>query len=200
MGNIEKKEAHYDDLDAKIASLAEDNKKFYEQAVHYKEILNEYETLSRQKENREEMVDDLLEGMEEMIVGGSFYVKFALLQKISVNFWVDSLIIQSRMKTRGNIETNLGLSWTNAERPQGTKEHLANLELKIAKLRQKHQNKFTEFGQLKAQTQRHVSALEERQDLVRRLSGRHQIQGFEGLIDDRQVEEFLNTLTESQSE
>lgn len=171
--NIEKKEAHYNDLDAKIASLAEDNKKFYEQAVHYKEILNEYATLSRQKENREEMVEDLLQGMEE-ITGVT-----------------DEDLRNSREESRAKLENH-------AERLQDNKDQLENLELQIAKQRRKHQNKFTELGQLKAQTQRHVSALEERQNLVRRLSEHHQIQGFEGPIDDRQVEEFLKTLTESQ--
>ncbi|KAH9820100.1 hypothetical protein DFH28DRAFT_1200782 [Melampsora americana] len=171
--NIEKKETYHNDLDAKIANLAEDNKNFYEQAVHYKEILNEYETLSRQKDNREEMVNDLLEGMEE-ITGAT-----------------DEDLRESREKSRAKLENH-------AERLQETKVHLTNLESEIAKLRRKHQNKFTELGQLKAQTQRHVSALEERQDLIRRLSERHQIQGFDGPIEDRQVEEFLSTLTESQ--
>ncbi|EGG01897.1 uncharacterized protein MELLADRAFT_49933 [Melampsora larici-populina 98AG31] len=170
--NIEKKEERYDDLDAQIAGLAEDNKKFYEQAVHYKEILNEYETLSRQKDNREEMVQDLLEGMEEIAA-------------------TDEDLRNSREESRAKLENH-------AERLQDTKDQLASLELEIAKLRRRHQNKFTELGQLKAQTQRHVSALEERQDLVRHLSEHHQIKGFEGPIDERQVEEFLNTLTESQ--
>lgn len=73
--NMDLKSLEYTKLDERIIKLAGENKEFYEKALKYKEILNRHETLSQQKENRQMMVSDLLEEIEEMPNGQKFVLQ-----------------------------------------------------------------------------------------------------------------------------
>ncbi|KAG0143588.1 hypothetical protein CROQUDRAFT_109076 [Cronartium quercuum f. sp. fusiforme G11] len=171
--NIEKKQIEYEELDARIVDLATRNKNFYESALGHKETLNKHETLSRQKENRQTMVSELLENIEE------------------IENATDAELRTSREESKAKLATH-------TERLQSTRNRLVEVEAELQKLRRRHQHKLTELGQLKAQAQRHLNAVEERQETMVRLRDRHQIQGFEDPIGEDVVEEFFSTLNDGQ--
>lgn len=172
IAGITVKEQRQQELEDDIRRLTEEHKQFYEGALRHREILNEHSTITNQKDNKMKIIQDLLEHIDE------------------IKDVTESELIERRDQSRRNFSSH-------AHRLAEAKKQLASTEEELARSRRRHQNKFTQLGQLKAQTQSKVNVLEERQDVIASICSKHGIAGFER-IEETRVVEFLNVLRDSQ--
>ncbi|KAA1112937.1 DNA repair protein rad50 [Puccinia graminis f. sp. tritici] len=171
---ISAKKEQYKELEIKVKDLGESNKSFYEQAARFHQVVNEHSTLSDKKANKAKIAEDLKEDMVEM---------------------ADSTMSQLH-EQREQSKSSLS---SHTQRLASAKSELATVEGELTKSRQKHQAKLTEFGQLKAQAQRKLAALGERQKIIVDVSSTHNIPEFQlEITNEYQVTEFFNLLRDRQ--
>ncbi|OAV99978.1 hypothetical protein PTTG_01420 [Puccinia triticina 1-1 BBBD Race 1] len=172
--NISAKKEQYRELEAKVKDLSESNKTFYAQAARYHQVVNDHSTLSEQKANKAKIAADLKEDMVEM--------PDATLSQLH----------EERERSRSSLSNH-------AERLARTNAELATVEGELTKLRRQHQSKLTELGQLKAQAERKLAALEERQKIIIAVSSTHNIAEFRPqTMEESRVTEFSNLLRDRQ--
>jgi len=65
------------------------------------------------------------------------------------------------------------------------------LKIKLEQVRTQLGNKLTDEGRIQAQRKQYEAQLKEREDLVREICSKHGMKGFDGDLDDEQIQEFM---------
>ncbi|KAM0789720.1 hypothetical protein ACM66B_006577 [Microbotryomycetes sp. NB124-2] len=168
---IEVKTAEYERLDEEITTLANSNAKFYNQAAGYKDTLSRVETLNQRRlllETNLEQIRSTLTVLED--------TDAELQRKVDNHNEQIQAIKDERETDRQKLDDE--------------NDVLASNERKRSRAQTKH-------GQLLAEKDRHAANLESRQALVRELSERHSIPGFDHDLTEEEIAEFEDKLESS---
>ncbi|KAK4330749.1 DNA repair protein RAD50 [Rhodotorula toruloides] len=161
---ISVKQATYDELEEKIAKLVESNKKFFTQASKYQDIIGRVDTLRERRKIHEENLNNLLNGVKQL---------------------PDS---EHELKTKiENHEADLDKARSERE---ATKQELGDEQDTLANFERKRSAAQTTHGRLLALKQRHQAMLEARKSLIRELSEKHEIPGYDHELNEREMQEF----------
>lgn len=168
---VEGKQTDHEELDEQIRTLADTNRTFYDQAAQYQVIVAKADTLRTQRE----MIDDNMHS----------------LRSTTVELADSDKELQNQLD---HHQAKLGeqkADRDDAERKMADEQDaLATFERKRSSAQQKH-------GTLEAQRQRHKEVLELRGRLVKELSVKHDIQGFNHDLSDGEMDEFVERLEQA---
>ncbi|KAK4051618.1 DNA repair protein rad50 [Microbotryomycetes sp. JL201] len=168
---IEVKTSEFERLEEEITTLTNSNAKFYNQAAGYKDTLSRVETLNQRRlllETNLEQIRSTLTVLEDSDA--------ELRRKVDNHNEQIQTIRDERENDRLKLEDE--------------NDVLASNERKRSRAQTKH-------GQLLAEKERHATNLESRQALVRELSGRHAIPGFDHDLTEEEIAEFEDKLEAS---
>ncbi|BGP20318.1 hypothetical protein JCM10213_002053 [Rhodosporidiobolus nylandii] len=158
------KQSTYDELEERIAKLVADNKTFFNQATKYQDIIGKVDTLRERRNLHEENLSNLMNGLKEL---------------------PDS---EHDLKTK--IENHQAdLENARSER-EGTRHKLGDEQDSLSAYERKRSAAQTAHGRLLALKQRHQEMLEARKTLIRDLSEKHGIPGYDHELSDREMQEF----------
>ncbi|KAF7792625.1 hypothetical protein EIP86_003722 [Pleurotus ostreatoroseus] len=169
--DIANKEIGYDAMREEYELLVIANQKFYDSATKFREIFMQVENLQEKKKHYQQELDDARENLQEMSDPDE-----VLLERVR-NF--DLHISQQKHKLK----------------TEGTK--LQDLEDDLSRSRKEYGEKLTEKGQYEAERKAHVQRVEDRETLIRELSNRFHMKGFDHTPLEREhVAEFITTFTD----
>ncbi|POY72024.1 DNA repair protein RAD50 [Rhodotorula taiwanensis] len=165
------KQANFDELEGRIAKLVADNKSFFNQASKYQDIISKVETLRDRRKMHEDNLNDLLTGLRELP--------------------------DSEQELRTKIDNHeADVEKMRGER-EGTKNKLADEQDALAVYERKRSAAQTSHGRLLALKQRHQDLLEARKTLIRELSEKHEIPGYDHDLSDHEMQAFEEKLEDT---
>ncbi|GAA6021568.1 hypothetical protein JCM10207_005070 [Rhodosporidiobolus poonsookiae] len=165
------KQATYDELEETIAKLVAENKTFFNQATKYQDIIGKVDTLRERRNLHEENLGNLQNGLKEL---------------------PDS---ENELKTK--IDNHQGdLDHARSER-EALKHKLGDEQDSLASYERKRGAAQTAHGRLLALKQRHQEMLETRKTLIRDLSEKHGIAGYDHELSDREMNDFVEKLEDA---
>ncbi|GAA6018937.1 hypothetical protein JCM11491_005685 [Sporobolomyces phaffii] len=166
------KEVAHADLEERIEKLVRDNKTFFNQASKYQDILGKVDTLREKRKLHEDNLEQLQSGVKELR--------------------------ETDAELNAKIENHRqSLDDARAER-ESTRTKLSDEQDAMAAYERKRSQAQTSHGRLQAMKQRHLDLVEARKVLVRDLSEKHNIPGFNReLLSEADMSEFEDKLEES---
>ncbi|GAA5991630.1 hypothetical protein JCM5350_007782 [Sporobolomyces pararoseus] len=168
---IASKQAEHDDLEERIEKLVKENKVFFNQATKYQDILGKVDTLREKRKLHEDNLEQISSGVKELRDTDA-----------ELNAKIDNHQ-QSLEDVRGERES--------------TKTKLSDEQDSMAAYERKRSQAQTSHGRLQAMKQRHLDLLEARKVLVRDLSEKHNIPGFNReLLSEDDMNQFEERLEE----
>ncbi|GAA5829449.1 hypothetical protein JCM5353_001337 [Sporobolomyces roseus] len=169
---VTSKQTTHDELEERIEKLVKDNKVFFNQATKYQDILGKVDTLREKRTLHEENLEQLQAGVKELRD-------------------TDAELAAKIENHRQSLED------ARAER-EGTKTMLSDEQDSMAAYERKRSQAQTSHGRLQALKQRHLDLLDARKVLIRDLSEKHNIPGFNReLLSEADMNEFEEKLEES---
>ncbi|GAA5876452.1 hypothetical protein JCM3774_003780 [Rhodotorula dairenensis] len=165
------KQTNYEELEGKIAKLVADNKNFFNQASKYQDIISKVETLRDRRKMHEDNLNDLLTGLRELP--------------------------DSEQELRAKIDNHeADVEKMRGER-ESTKNKLVDEQDALGVYERKRSAAQTTHGRLLALKQRHQDMLEARKTLIRELSEKHDIPGYDHDLSDHEMQAFEEKLEDT---
>ncbi|GAA6059582.1 hypothetical protein JCM10212_000638 [Sporobolomyces blumeae] len=166
------KQTTHDELEERIEKLVKENKTFFNQATKYQDILGKVDTLREKRKLHEDNLEQLQSGVKELRDTDA-----ELQAKIDNHR-------QSLEEARGEREA--------------TRTKLSDEQDSLAAYERKRSQTQTSHGRLQALKQRHLDLLDARKVLIRDLSEKHSIPGFDReLLSEADMKEFEDKLDEA---
>lgn len=165
------KQSNYEELEGRIAKLVADNKNFFNQASKYQDIISKVETLRDRRKMHEDNLNDLLTGLRELP--------------------------DSEQELKAKIDNHeADVEKMRGER-ESTKNKLTDEQDALAVYERKRSAAQTSHGRLLALKQRHQDMLEARKTLIRELSEKHDIPGYDHDLSDHEMQVFEEKLEDT---
>ncbi|GAA5916492.1 hypothetical protein JCM6882_001738 [Rhodosporidiobolus microsporus] len=165
------KQSTYDELEERIAKLVAENKTFFNQATKYQDIIGKVDTLRERRNLHEENLEGLREGLKELP--------------------------DSEHDLRTKIEDHeADLTALRGDR-EGTRHKLGDEQDSLSAYERKRSQAQTAQGRLMALKQRHQENLEARKTLIRDLSEKHSIPGYDHELSDAEMAMFEEKMEEA---
>ncbi|UZJ57177.1 hypothetical protein CBS101457_006497 [Exobasidium rhododendri] len=165
------REGRLDTLNTEIEELTASNKDFYDKAVKFRETLQRAETLEEKRRLHEENMHNLKMTMTE-------------LRETEGE-------LQSRKESfRDHLQSQ-------KNRQDGMKRKIEDKQSEISRFDSKYYRKLSEKGALEGEKKHHEEAIKEREDMIREMSSRLNIKGYnmEGLSEG-QIRDFTDRVEE----
>ncbi|GAA5930091.1 MRX complex DNA-binding subunit [Sporobolomyces koalae] len=169
---VSSKQTNHDELEERIEKLVKDNKTFFNQAAKYQDILGKVDTLREKRKLHEDNLEQLQAGVKELRDTDS--------------------------ELNAKIENHRqSLDDAQVER-EATKTNLIDEQDSLAAYERKRSQAQTSHGRLQALKQRHLDLQEARKTLVRELSEKHSIPGYDReLLSEADTNDFEEKLEEA---
>ncbi|GAA5863503.1 hypothetical protein JCM8547_007267 [Rhodosporidiobolus lusitaniae] len=158
------KQASYDELEEKIAGLVQANKTFFNQATKYQDIIGKVDTLRERRNLHEENLSNLQNGLKELP--------------------------DSEQELKNKTENHQADLENARSQREATRHQLGDEQDSLAAYERKRSVAQTAHGRLLALKQRHLEMQEARKSLIRDLSEKHSIPGYDHELSDREMQEF----------
>lgn len=146
--------------------MADSNRKFYEQATQYTEILNKADTLRTQRDIREQHMHTLSTTTTELTESDKE--------------------LQAQIDHHKERENQQKLDRDDA------KHQLDDEQDSLAAFERKRSLAQTARGKLEAEKQRHRQIIDDRQRMIRELSVKHNISGFDHQLTPAERDDFID--------
>ena len=159
------------DLDLEIRQLADSNRKFYEQATKFTEIVNKADTLRTQRD----------------IVERSMNSSSTAITELSCS----DKELQSQIDHHKEQLDQQRLEQDDAKRQKLDEED------SLAAFERKRSAAQTARGKLEAEKQRHKEVIDYRHRLIRDLSVKHEIPGFDHNLSQDEMDDFVDRLEQA---
>ncbi|KAG9308463.1 P-loop containing nucleoside triphosphate hydrolase protein [Chiua virens] len=170
---ITSKQLQYEECKAKYEELVKNNAHFYESATRFREVYVKVENLQQKKEHYQQELAEVRETVEE--IEGS------------------DEELQSRLR---NFDENIAKQKQNRRRHESERQ---DFEDELARARRTHVELINEHGELAAEAKAHNRRLSEREELIREISDKHNIKGFNHTpLEREKVNEFIYRLGDLQ--
>ncbi|GAA5936924.1 hypothetical protein JCM1841_001408 [Sporobolomyces salmonicolor] len=170
--NISDKQSTHDELEEKIQKLVKENQTFFNQATKYQDIIGRVDTLREKRTMHEVNLEAVSSEIKELKESDH-----ELKEKI--------------------VNHQASLDAARAER-EATRTKLADENDSLAAYERKHNQAQTNYGRLQAMKQRHLDMIEARKTLVRDLSEKHNIPGYDrDILSEHEMDEFEEKLEEA---
>ncbi|KAK4056438.1 DNA repair protein rad50 [Microbotryomycetes sp. JL221] len=165
---IEIKTSEHDRLDQEIVTLSRSNAKFFDQAAGYKNTLSKVETLTQRRQLLETNLDQIRSTLD-------------LLQDSDVE-------LEKKINNHNDEMQQI------KQQRQLDKQKLDDEQDVLASNEKKRSRTLTKHGQLTAEKERHLTNLENLQNLVKELSLKHGILGFDHDLNQEEIQDFEDKL------
>lgn len=158
-------------MDDKIRQLADTNRKFYDQATKYTEILNKADTLRTQRQILDDHMHKLRSTTRELADSDKE--------------------IQAAISHHSSKEKQQKLDRDQAQREVADEQDSLNAFERKRSLAQ------TARGKLEAEKQRHKQIIDDRHRMIRDLSVKHNIPGFDHNLTPAEMDDFVDRLDQN---
>ncbi|KAG8832048.1 DNA repair protein rad50 [Serendipita sp. 399] len=167
------KEAEYQELNERVAALEVQNKEFYERATHFRDIFLHYETAQNRKNQLEMDLRDISESLE-------------LLEGTDIELEDRRRGFEHHMQTQKATRDRKAVDLREEE------ERLDDMRRQLGEEQKRE-------GQLLAEEQTHHKSVARRDNLVRDVSKKYGLKGFDqGALDKNQWADFRSRINDLQ--
>lgn len=183
------KDAEYDDLKTRAETLSIQNKEFYERATKFRDTFRNFENAQNRKETLESDYRDISEALEILEGEALPFSSSRVLTK-----YVGS---DAELETRrNNFEHHMNRQKASRDRKmqdlQDEEERLVDIQRQLGEEQKRE-------GQLLGEEQAYQRNLAKRDTLVRDISKKHGLKGFDsGSLDAQQWEDFRSRMDQIQ--
>lgn len=170
---ITSKQDQYDTTKREYEELVKNNARFYESATKFRELYVKVENLQQKKEHYLQELSDARETVQE--IEGSDEELLSRLRNFDAN-----IVQQKQRRRRQEMERQ-------------------DLEDELGRARKSHVDLVNEQGELAAEAKAHERRIAEREELIRYISDKHNIKGYNhSPLEREKVNEFISRLGDLQ--